>query len=55
MDKAVLYSYLKQYINDTNKEQIIKDIEHAFKNKYIIILLVKAGVLPNWLMDELED
>ena len=55
MDKAVLYSYLKQYINDTNKEQIIKDIEHAFKDKHIIILLVKAGVLPNWLMDELED
>ena len=55
MDKAVLYSYLKQYINDTNKEQIIKDIEHAFKDKYIIILLVKAVVLPNWLMDELED
>ena len=54
MDKAVLYSYLKQYINDTNKEQIIKDIEHAFKDKYIIILLVKAGVLPNWLMDELD-
>ena len=54
MDKAVLYSYLKQYINDTDKEQIIKDIEHAFKDRDIIILLVKAGVLPNWLMDELD-
>ena len=54
MDKGVLYSYLKQYINDTDKEQIIEDIEHAFKDKYIIILLVKAGVLPNWLMGELD-
>ena len=54
MDKFVLYSYLKQYINDTDKEQIINDIEHAFKDKYIIILLVKAGVLPNGLMDELD-
>ena len=54
MDKAVLYSLLEPYIEDTDKEQIIKDIKEVFTYMDIIIFLVKAGVLPNWLMDELD-
>lgn len=54
MDKTVLYSLLEQYINDTDKNQIIKDIKEVFTDMDIITFLVKARFLPNWLMDELD-
>lgn len=48
MDKGVLYSLLEQYIDATDKEQIIKDIKNAFTDTDINILLVEAGFLPNY-------
>ena len=48
MDKSVLYSLLEQYINATNKEQIIRDIKHAFTDRDIRILLEEANYLPNY-------
>ena len=45
MDKAVLYTLLEQYVDDTDKEQIVLDIKHAFTDRYIEILLEEAGYL----------
>ena len=48
MDKAVLYSLLEQYIDNADKEQIVRDIKHAFTDRDIRILLEEAGFLPNY-------
>ena len=47
MDKAVLYSLLEQYIDNADKEQIVRDIKHAFTDRDIRILLEEAGYLHN--------
>lgn len=46
MDKSVLYSLLEQYIDNADKEQIIKDIKNAFTDRNIRILLEEANYLP---------
>lgn len=48
MDKSVLYSLLEQYIDDADKEQIIRDIKSAFTDRDIRILLEEANYLPNY-------
>ena len=48
MDKSILYSLLEQYIDDTDKEQIVRDIKHAFTDRDIRILLEEANYLPNY-------
>lgn len=48
MDKSVLYSLLENYINNTNKELIIRDIKSAFTDRDIRILLEEANYLPNY-------
>ena len=48
MDKGVLYSLLEQYIDATNKEQIVRDIKHAFTDRDIRILLEEANYLPSY-------
>ena len=47
MDKSVLYSLLEQYIDNADKEQIIRDIKNAFTDRYIRILLEEANYLPD--------
>ena len=48
MDKSVLYSLLEQYIDAADKEQIIRDIKHAFTDRDIRILLEEANYLPSY-------
>ena len=48
MDKSVLYSLLEQYIDNADKEQIIRDIKNAFTDIDIRILLEEANYLPNY-------
>lgn len=48
MDKSVLYSLLEQYIDNADKEQIIRDIKNAFTDRDIRILLEEANYLPNY-------
>ena len=48
MDKSVLYSLLEQYIDDADKEQIIRDIKHAFTDRDIRILLEEANYLHSY-------
>ena len=48
MDKTVLYSLLEQYIDNADKEQIIRDIKHAFTDRDIRILLEEVNYLPNY-------
>lgn len=47
MDKSVLYSLLEQYIDNADKEQIIRDIKNAFTDRNIRILLEEANYLPD--------
>ena len=48
MDKSVLYSLLEKYINNTNKNLIIRDIKSAFTDRDIRILLEEANYLPSY-------
>ena len=47
MDKSVLYSLIEQYIDNADKEQIIRDIKNAFTDRNIRILLEEANYLPD--------